>query len=409
MDTTAEPATQVPAVFEEIPGSNIYSIRYKDRAGRLHCECIGSLTEAEAALSKTTTHLPRGVFEKVPGSRMYWIRYAGADGKIHREPVGPLSAAKDLVEERRVEKRQGKIPKVAERRKRKITFEELVKDAVKYLKSEDSETHAYDTELKFNRMLPTFKDCEAESITREEILDWLDDQEEVHGWCDATRNRYVAAFSLIYSVAGPDGNKKLQSRPWGKIARRQEDNSRVRFLSPQEEAAITAILRERYPDYAHVFILVLHTGARTSEILRGVVGDYDPETGMITIHQRKDPKKPKLRYVPATPMAIAAYNALAAGRKRGASLCINRQGGDLYELRYWLVPAIKDSGVTDFTPHDLRHTAASRWVMAGVPLAAVAKYLGHSGAEMVMRYAHLVPEVNARAVEAAMSYYPNSK
>jgi integrase len=45
----------------------------------------------------------------------------------------------------------------------------------------------------------------------------------------------------------------------------------------------------------------------------------------------------------------------------------------LYELRYWLVPAIADSGVTDFTPHDLRHTAASRLVMSGVPLAAVAK------------------------------------
>ena len=44
--------------------------------------------------------------------------------------------------------------------------------------------------------------------------------------------------------------------------------------------------------------------------------------------------------------------------------------------------------------------------MSGIPLAAVAKYLGHSGAQMVMRYAHLVPEVNARAIEAVMSFYP---
>ena len=140
-------------------------------------------------------------------------------------------------------------------------------------------------------------------------------------------------------------------------------------------------------------------------MLRPLVGDYDPRTGLITIHQPKHKRKPTRRYLPATPMAIEAYNTPAAGKKKGDQLCNNMQGGPLYELRYWLVPSIKAAGVTDFTPHDLRHTAASRWVMQGVPLAAVAKYLGDS-VEMVMRYSHLQPEVNARAVEAAMSFYP---
>jgi integrase len=43
--------------------------------------------------------------------------------------------------------------------------------------------------------------------------------------------------------------------------------------------------------------------------------------------------------------------------------------------------------------------------MSGVPLAAVAMYLGHSGASMVMRYVHLVPEVNDLAIAGMMSYY----
>lgn len=254
-------------------------------------------------------------------------------------------------------------------------------------------------------MIPAFGKRDAMSINREEVIDWLDDQAELRDWSDATWNRYLAAFSLIYTVAGPDGNKKLAMRPWGVITRRQEDNSRVRFLSPEEEATIAAVLRDRYPDYLPVFIVLIHTGARTSEMLRAQVGDYDPRTGLITIHQRKDKRKPKRRYVPATPMAIEAYKKLAAGRKKGDHLCNNTQGGPLYELRYWLVPSIEAAGVTDFTPHDLRHTAASRWVMEGVPLAAVAKYLGDN-VEMVMRYSHLQPEVNARAVKAAMSFYP---
>jgi integrase len=394
-------------IFEELPGSDLYSIRYRDRSGRKHSEFIGTLDQAKAALAAriAAIHLPKGVYEKVPGSKIYWIRYTGADGKLHRQPIGTLSAAKESVEARRVEKRQGKLPRITRNGSRKLTFAELVADANKFLESQRSEDHAYDTGLKFERMIPAFGKRDAMSITREEILGWLDSEAELHEWGDATRNRYVAAFSLVYTVAGPDGNKKLAMRPWSTISRLQEDNSRVRFLSPAEEAAITAVLRDRHPDYLPVFFLLIHTGARTSEMLRAEVGDYDPSTGLITIHQRKDKRKPKRRYVPATPLAIEAYNTLAAGKKKGDHLCNNREGGPLYELRYWLVPSIEAAGVTDFTPHDLRHTAASRWVMEGVPLAAVAKYLGDS-VEMVMRYSHLQPEVNARAVEAAMSFYP---
>jgi len=353
------------------------------------------------------TKLPIGISEKVPGSGIYWIRYT-AEGKKRREKVGTLSAAKDRLGLRHVQAKAGTLPNSSEPRPQKVTFAELVDDANKHLKSERTAAHAYDTAMKFNRMLPTFGKREAESITRQEVLDWLDEQAEEHEWSDTTRNRYVAAFSLIYSVAGPDGTKKLTLKPWGRITRRQEDNSRVRFLSQEEEAAISKELRERYPNYLNVFILALHTGARTSEVLRGQVGDYNSQTGMIKIHQTKDSRKPKVRFVPMTPMAVAAYNALAAGKENAAPLCTNRNGEPLYEMRYWFLRALEASGVTDFTFHDVRHTAASRWVMSGVPLAAVAKYLGHSGAGMVMRYAHLQPEVNAKAINAAMSFYPAS-
>jgi len=353
------------------------------------------------------TKLPIGISEKVPGSGIYWIRYT-AEGKKRREKVGTLSAAKDRLGVRHVQAKAGTLPNSSEPRPQKVTFAELVDDANKHLVSERTAAHAYDTGLKFNRMLPAFGKREAESITRQEVLDWLDEQAEEHEWSDTTRNRYVAAFSLIYSVAGPEGTKKLTIKPWGKITRRQEDNSRVRFLSQEEEAAISKQLLERYPDYLNVFILALHTGARTSEVLRGQVGDYNPKTGMIKVHQTKDSRKPKVRFVPMTPMAVAAYNALAAGKENAAPLCTNRNGEPLYEMRYWFLRALEASGVTDFTFHDVRHTAASRWVMSGVPLAAVAKYLGHSGAGMVMRYAHLQPEVNAKAISAAMSFYPAS-
>ena len=176
--------------------------------------------------------LPMGVFEKVPGSGIYWIRFT-AEGKKHREKVGSLAAAKNRLGVRHTQAGTGTLPHSSEPRPQKVTFAELVDDANKHLKSERTAAHAYDTAMKFNRMLPTFGKREAESITRQEVLDWLDEQAEEHEWTDTTRNRYVAAFSLIYSVAGPDGTKKLTLKPWGRITRRQEDNSRVRFLSQE--------------------------------------------------------------------------------------------------------------------------------------------------------------------------------
>jgi integrase len=51
----------------------------------------------------------------------------------------------------------------------------------------------------------------------------------------------------------------------------------------------------------------------------------------------------------------------------------------------------KRAEVEDFRFHDLRHTAASWLVMAGVDLYEVQKILGHASYAMVQRYAHLAP------------------
>src|SRR5207302_8660792 len=49
------------------------------------------------------------------------------------------------------------------------------------------------------------------------------------------------------------------------------------------------------------------------------------------------------------------------------------------------------SRVEDVTFHDLRHTFASRLVMAGVDLPIVQALMGHKTIAMTMRYTHLAP------------------
>jgi integrase len=209
---------------------------------------------------------------------------------------------------------------------------------------------------------------------------------------------------LVFRV-GID-NQKLALNPAAGIERLREDNQITRFLSPDEERKLTAAVLARFPSYVPIFQLAVHTATRTSELLRAQVGDFDPATGKFKVRQKKIRNSSPFRYVPLTPLAIAAYEKLAAGKKAGEPLCSNLNGDTLQDTRYWFDPCVTAAGLVNLTwKSATRHTAASRWVMAGVPIAAVSKFLGHSSIQMTMRYAHLMPENNDRAIAAMMSFY----
>jgi integrase len=59
----------------------------------------------------------------------------------------------------------------------------------------------------------------------------------------------------------------------------------------------------------------------------------------------------------------------------------------------------KDPGIVGLRLHDLRHTAATKMIEAGVDLVTVSKILGHASIQMTMRYAHPTPENMRRAVD----------
>ena len=74
------------------------------------------------------------------------------------------------------------------------------------------------------------------------------------------------------------------------------------------------------------------------------------------------------------------------------------QGESLKGYKHWFDPALREAGISFFTWYCLRHTFASRLVMAGVDLRTVAELMGHKTIQMTMRYAHLAPAHKLAAV-----------
>ena len=75
-----------------------------------------------------------------------------------------------------------------------------------------------------------------------------------------------------------------------------------------------------------------------------------------------------------------------------------KNGERFNNIRRSWAGVLEAAGISGFRLHDLRHTFASRLVMAGVDLNTVRELLGHSDYAMTLRYAHLAPEHKAAAV-----------
>src|ERR1019366_2006618 len=339
--------------------------------------------------------LPRGIYEKEPGSKIYWIRYAQFGGKIRREKAGSLANAKRLLTIRHGQKLAGKLPTPAIKVEapKPLLFGGRNDAAIKYSNAQSGEAHAADLILKLERVRSAFGARVASEITSSEIVEWLDSEMNSRSWRPASRNRYQAAISLVFRVAMED--QKLSRNPASSIKRKKEDNQRKRYLTSEEESRLIAAIEARWPSalYASVVTLAIQCGPRASELFRGRVGDYNPLTGKITIHQTKVRNAPSERYVPLARVGVEAYERLVAGKAEGEYLCTNIDSQyPIENIDYWFAPCMEAAGIADFNFHDLRHTAASRWVSKGVPLAVVASYLGHQNIQMTMRYSHCMPD-----------------
>jgi hypothetical protein len=198
----------------------------------------------------------RGVWERIPGSNVWWVRYRDANGKLRREKVGRKGDAVDLLNKRRNERRVGvKMPDNL--RNAGLRFGMLADDIETYSKAHHRDQKHIVSRL--NRIRPDFNERVADSITPQEIDAWLTKNTKKPG----TSNRYRALFSLVFREALRNG--KVKSNPARLVRQKREENGVIRWLTDNEEKALRAVIAEHCLQHMPELDIALGTGMRLSE------------------------------------------------------------------------------------------------------------------------------------------------
>jgi site-specific recombinase XerD len=345
----------------------------------------------------------KGVFERVKGSNIWWIRYTNEQGKRVAAKVGTFSAAVHVYEQRTAAIRLGVLLPNSPRRG--VRFSELAAEAIKF--SEKHHRASKDFKQRVNLAVDEFGDRVAESITTRELQDWVDEMAEEREWTGGTRNRFKSSLSTVFREGMRAG--KITVNPARLIRRSKESLGRVRFLSYEEEArlrkAIAATLPGRIKDegesaFAQLDV-ALHTGMRKSEQFTTTWDQVDLDQGFIYLSMTKNGTD---RFVTLNSAAVQVLRHLQERHKRLAlppesTLFHSKREGLIKNPRKWFATALEQAKIEGVTWHTLRHTFASRLVMAGVDLKTVQELMGHKTIAMTARYAHLAPTHKLQALE----------
>ena len=144
-------------------------------------------------------------------------------------------------------------------------------------------------------------------------------------------------------------------------------------------------------------ITALHTGFGASELRSLTWDDVDGRRRMITVRAGYA-KNGEARSVPMNQLLTDTLKSVKLANNQSDRVFCNRDGVPYRSFRSVFERAVRKAEVKDFTFHDLRHTFASRLVMAGVDLPTVKELLGHRDISMTMRYTHLSSDHKQTAV-----------
>lgn len=184
-----------------------------------------------------------------------------------------------------------------------------------------------------------------------------------------------------------------------------------RFLPPAASQSLQQTVRQETENDSFEaaldrawFLMLFQTGVRCSELLDLRLGDLDFSQRRLFINSGKNGDERVAYLTPALTASLARYLACRPANDDD-HLWLLADGTPLqgnqvsYRLKKW-----GDACSVNVSPHRLRHTFATQLVNQGMPLASVAKLLGHRKLDMTQHYARLYERTVKEQFETAVAH-----
>ncbi|MDA2918043.1 tyrosine-type recombinase/integrase [Desulfobacterota bacterium AH_259_B03_O07] len=207
----------------------------------------------------------------------------------------------------------------------------------------------------------------------------------------ATINKELSCLKTMFNKAIDWGF--ITVNPVKRVKLFPERPNKLRILSNNE---FQTLYKTSSDFLKPILVIALNSGMRRSEILNLKHDDIDLNQEYLTV---RDSKNNESRSIPLNKTLKETIRPLLKNNNNeylfGDQIIkqIRRVESEFYK-------ALRLSGINKCTFHDLRHTFASRLVMAGYDLVTVGELLGHKDIKMTKRYSHPTPLHKMKAVES---------
>jgi integrase len=221
---------------------------------------------------------------------------------------------------------------------------------------------------RIKHLLPFFGDLKIGEINKSVVRRYRQERHAASTISVATVNRDMSVVRRILYFAQEDGY--IATNPLARMRMERERRTKRPVLSYREEQEV---MKFASPHLKPIILCALDTGMRRGEILSQDWRDVDFDNELLNVSHSKTPEG-EMREIPLTRRLLAVLYPMR--RSRGPVFTFDGEAIKLTKSAW--AGALRRSKIRHFRFHDLRHTANTRLMLAGVMQEVRRELIGHS-------------------------------
>ncbi|HVB35580.1 MAG TPA: tyrosine-type recombinase/integrase [Patescibacteria group bacterium] len=291
-----------------------------------------------------------------------WWSFIWIDGVRHAQSTGTANRRQAEAVERQIRDQLNEARHRLPQLQPEMTFGKLV---ARFIAEGIAKPHALD---RLKHLLPFFGGMPLIDINGSAVRRYRQERHREKTLTVATVNRDLSVLRRVLYWGVEEGY--LSANPLGRLRMERERRTKRPVMSLREERLLLAAS----PDHLKRIILcALHTGMRRGEILAQRWEDIDFDHRILYVTHSKTPEG-EAREIPLT---ASLFESLQVHRRPQGPI-FTYLGDPIKIVKTTWASSLRRAGIRHFRFHDLRHTANTRMMLAGVLQEVRREIIGHT-------------------------------